>query len=67
MRKYNNLAAEIVRANLTFKELGEMVDMKPQTITRKIHGTTEITVPEAIRIWKALGKPLPFDVLFATE
>ena len=67
MRKYNNLAAEVVRANMTFKELGEMVGIKPQNMTRKLNGASEITVPEAIRIWKALGKPVPFEVLFATD
>lgn len=67
MRKYKNLAAEVVRADMTMTALADASGISRQMLSRKVHGHSEITVPEAIRIWNALNRPCSLEVLFATE
>lgn len=67
MRKYRNLAAEIVRSGKTISELGAEVNISTAMLSRKINGKSSITVPEGIAIWNALGKPCEFQILFARE
>ena len=67
MRKYRNLAAEIVRSGMTISTLGKEVNISTSMMSRKINGRSSFTVPEAISIWNALNRPCPFEVLFALE
>ena len=55
---YPNLNAEIARAGLSQKRLGELIGMKTTTLWNKLTGRTNFYVSEAYDIKEVLEKEL---------
>ena len=55
---YPNLNAEIARAGLSQKRLGELIGMKTTTLWNKLTGRTQFYISEAYAIKEVLEKEL---------
>lgn len=61
---FRNLEAERVKAGMTKSEFCEKVGIPYNTLSRKLHGKSEFTLSECVRIKKKLGVDMPLDTLF---
>ena len=65
---YHNLRAELVRAELTQKDIAEAIGVSKSTLTSKITGKTDFKRSEMVTISKMLSSPqrpsLSIDYLF---
>lgn len=61
---FRNLEAERVKAGLTKYEFSKEVGIPYNTLSRKLHGKSEFTLSECVRIKKKLGVDMPLDTLF---
>ncbi|MBR5301173.1 MAG: hypothetical protein IKU36_13175 [Bacteroidales bacterium] len=59
---YPNLNAEIARAGLSKKRLGELIGMQPTTLLNKLAGKTNFYITEAYDIKDVLEKELHTEV-----
>lgn len=62
-----NLKAEMVRKNKTLEDLARATGRTFQTISVKINGHYDFTLPEAVAIKAELGTDLDLEELFAEE
>ncbi len=61
---YSNLKAEIVRNNMTYRDLAKLLGVTEQTIRRKVTGESDFDVSEGLTIRNTLFPSLEFDYLF---
>lgn len=61
---YPNLKAELVRRNMTIRDLSEKIKMPTQTLYGKTSGKNEFTYSETVKIKKALDLDIPLETLF---
>ena len=65
---YHNLRAELVRAELTQKDIAEAIGVSKSTLTSKITGKTDFKRSEMVVICKMLSSPkrpsMSIDYLF---
>lgn len=64
IKMYRNLKAEMVRFDINISSLAKKLDVKDDTIRRKIHGKASFTVEEALLIQKSFFKNLNVEYLF---
>jgi len=64
---YPNLNAEIARKGLTRNQLASTLGMTPTTLGLKLNGKAELSLPECLKIKKALGVNMAIDELFDAE
>lgn len=63
---FNNLKAEMIRRNVSIKELAERTKMNYRTLARKISGKSDFVLSEMEAIKAELKDPiLTLDLLFA--
>jgi len=62
----NNLEEMIIRSGLARKDIAAIVDVKPETLSRHIHGQIKLTVEMAEEYAKALDCAA-YDVLFSAK
>lgn len=63
---FNNLKAEMIRRNISIKELAERIKMNYRTLARKISGKSDFMLSEMEAIKAELKDPiLTLDLLFA--
>lgn len=60
-----NLKAEMVRKGKTLEDLARATGRTVQTISTKVNGHYDFSLPEAVAIKKELGTDLDLEVLFA--
>ncbi len=60
-----NLRAELVRKNMTIKDLAQKVDIKYSTLTRKFSGAKDFTYSEILKITKFFN--MTFEYLFKQD
>ena len=61
---YANLRAEMARKRITIKSVAEHLGQGVATISNKINGKSDFTVPEAVEIKKFIAVDMPIDELF---
>ena len=64
---FSTLRAEMSRKNVTCKNLAELFEMTPQTISFKMNGKSGFTLDEAKKIKDFLGVEMSIDELFEKE
>lgn len=64
---YRNLEAEMVRENITRKDLAKTLDVRYATIIDKLKGRYSFTLDEAFKIRNRYFPHLSFEYLFKTE
>ena len=64
---YSNLLAEMARCNITRQRLSALLDINNGTLSQKLNGKSDFTLPQAFAIKRLLDTDLPIDVLFAKE
>ena len=60
--KYNNLRAEMKRANLTGKELARILKLSPQAVYMKLSGRVSWSVGQAVIVRNVLSDILNQDL-----
>lgn len=65
--KFKNLIAEMARKGINQKELASEVEIRPETLSRKILGKSEFTLGELKRIRDFINPELKLEYLFAEE
>lgn len=60
-----NLKAEMVRKGKTLEDLARATGRTIQTISTKVNGHYDFSLPEAVAIKKELGTDLDLEELFA--
>lgn len=64
---YRNLLAEMVRNNITKKQIAKFLDLRVATICDKMNGKYSFKLDEAFRIKKEFFPQLTIEYLFATD
>ncbi|MDU1115291.1 MAG: helix-turn-helix transcriptional regulator [Clostridium butyricum] len=64
---YNNLEAELKRKKILRKDLAEGLNLTISTVSQKLNGKANLTLPEALAIKKFLKVDIPLEKLFAFE
>lgn len=64
---YSTLKAEMARKSVTIKNLADHLEKRVATISNKINGKSDFTVPEAVEIKRFLDVSMPIDELFKKE
>ena len=64
---YKNLEAEMVRENITRKDLANLLNVRYATIIDKLKGRYSFTLDEAFKIRNKYFPYLSFEYLFETE
>ena len=64
---YFNLRAEMVRKGYNVEKLGDKAGIKLSALYKKMQGINKFTLPECLRIKKALALDIPIETLFAWE
>lgn len=54
MLNYQNIKAEMTRSNLNQKELAEILDVSPRTISLKLSGVRKFTAEELFKLSQVL-------------
>lgn len=62
--KFKNLLAELARAGLNQKTLATRVQMRPETLSKKIAGKSEFTLGECKKIRDEINPDLKLEYLF---
>lgn len=65
MIMFNNLNAELSRRGMTQKELASKIGINPSTLSKKMNGIQDFTLPEAKRIKQILSVDISIDELFS--
>ncbi len=61
---YRNLLAEMVRKNLTTKDLANYIQVDPRTARNKLCGRAEFKWPEVLKIRDYVAPEKPLEELF---
>ena len=64
---YRNLLAEMVRNNITKKQIAKFLDLRVATICDKMNGKYSFKLDEAFRIKKEFFPQLTIEYLFETD
>lgn len=64
---FPNLEAELARRKITRNSLANVLNVTPNTITRKLNGDTPIYLEECLQIKKVLGVRMSIEQLFSTK
>ena len=64
---YKNVSISMFRAKTKISILSEQTNIGYKNLCRKLNGETAVTIEEAIEIHKALGCPMPIEILFSRE
>ena len=64
---YRNLEAELARKGITKTSVAKKLGITLGTLSIKLSGKTNLTLPEAIKIKKILNVDLPIEFLFETK
>lgn len=62
-----NLLAEMARYNVSNADIQRILNCSAKTVTNKLTGVTEFTIPEGFKIRNAFFPGLRLDYLFATS
>lgn len=62
-----NLNAEMTRYGITNSDIQLLLGCSARTVTNKISGETDFTVPEALKIRNTFFPSLRVEYLFATD
>lgn len=62
-----NLYAEMIRRDVSIRDIEEIIGKSRRTARDKIKGVTPFTFPEAQKIRKSLFPDIPIDYLFADD
>ena len=63
----HNLSAEMARKRIGRKNIAEALGSSEKTVKRKIDGSSDFSVPEAIKIRDKFFPGMELDYLFANE
>lgn len=63
---YPNLELEMKKSKIKRKDIAELLDMRPATITEKLNGKTSVSVIEAAKIQDSFFPDYSIDYLFKT-
>jgi len=61
---YRNLEAELARKGITKTKMAEELGLTLGTLSLKLNGKSNLTLPEAVKIKKVLAVELPIEYLF---
>lgn len=61
---YRNLEAELARKGITRTTVAAELGLTLGTLSLKLSGKSNLTLPEAIKIKKIIGVDLPLEFLF---
>lgn len=61
---YRNLEAELARKGITKTKMAEELGLTLGTLSLKLSGKSNLTLPEAVKIKKALAVELSIEYLF---
>ena len=64
---YPNLRAELARKGWTLQQLADLIQIKVETLKKKLQGYSDLKLSEASKIKDVLGVDIPLEVLFAKE
>ena len=64
---YPNLRAELARKGWTLQQLADLIQIKVETLKKKLQGYSDLKFSEARKIKDVLGVDIPLEVLFAKE
>lgn len=64
---YRNLEAELARNKITKTFLAKEIGITVGTLSLKLSGKANLTLPEAIKIKNIVGKSLSLEYLFETK
>lgn len=64
---YRVLRAEMVKANISIKELAFKVGITERSMRNKINGRTEFLWSEILKIRKIVSPDMPLEALFVFE
>lgn len=64
---YKNVSVSMFELDMSISGLAERTHIGYKTLCRKLNGETAITIEDAIEIHKALGCPMPIEILFGRE
>lgn len=62
-----NLEAEMARYGVTNNDIKSLLGCSDRTVTNKLNGETDFTVPEALKIRNTFFPNLRLEYLFAVE
>ena len=63
---YPNLEAEVARAGINFKRLGEKIGIEYKSMLNKRNGVTDFTLKEALKIHK-IFPDVELEILFEEQ
>lgn len=61
------LKAEMVRSNISIKELAMKIGITERSMRNKINGITDFTITEAFKIRLIVSQGMPLDELFKKQ
>lgn len=64
---YPNLRAEIARKGWTLQQLADAIQIKAETLKKKLQGYSDLKLSEARKIKEVLGVDIPLEILFEKE
>lgn len=59
---YRILKAEMVRANISIKQLSMKLDITERSLRNKINGVTEFTLSESLRINEVMNEKMKLSI-----